>query len=80
MDRLDAVSLFVATVEAGRLSAAARRAGVPLLEPFEPPPWPVVHAGQGLLPVRAFLDFAAPRLKEGRGSTTAPFSFWPRLV
>ncbi|TIS32928.1 MAG: LysR family transcriptional regulator, partial [Mesorhizobium sp.] len=31
-------------------------------------PWPVhlVHAGQGLLPVklRAFLDFAAPRLKE----------------
>ncbi|RUY01194.1 LysR family transcriptional regulator, partial [Mesorhizobium sp. M7A.F.Ca.CA.004.04.1.1] len=31
-------------------------------------PWPVslVHAGHGLLPVklRAFLDFAAPRLKE----------------
>ncbi|TIN82907.1 MAG: LysR family transcriptional regulator, partial [Mesorhizobium sp.] len=39
-----------------------------VLEPFEPPPWPVnlLHAGQGLLPVklRAFLDFAAPRLKE----------------
>ncbi|RWD69107.1 LysR family transcriptional regulator [Mesorhizobium sp.] len=39
-----------------------------VLEPFEPPPWPVslVHAGQGRLPVklRAFLDFAAPRLKE----------------
>jgi DNA-binding transcriptional LysR family regulator len=38
-----------------------------LLEAFEPPAWPVslVHAGQGLLPlkVRAFLDFAAPRLK-----------------
>ncbi|MDX8523113.1 LysR family transcriptional regulator [Mesorhizobium sp. MSK_1335] len=39
-----------------------------VLEPFEPPSWPVslVHAGQGRLPVklRAFLDFAAPRLKE----------------
>ena len=49
---------------------AAVRAGTlrVLLEPFEPPPWPVslVHAGQGRLPVklRAFLDFAAPRLKE----------------
>jgi DNA-binding transcriptional LysR family regulator len=48
---------------------AAVRAGALrlVLEPFEPPPWPVslVHAGQGLLPVklRAFLDFAAPRLK-----------------
>ena len=49
---------------------AAARAGAlrVVLEPFEPPPWPVslVHAGQGRLPVklRAFLDFAAPRLKE----------------
>ncbi|RWO72752.1 MAG: LysR family transcriptional regulator [Mesorhizobium sp.] len=38
-----------------------------LLQEFEPAPWPVslVHAGHGLLPVklRAFLDFAAPRLK-----------------
>lgn len=48
---------------------AAVRAGAlqVVLEPFEPPPWPVslVHAGQGRLPVklRAFLDFAAPRLK-----------------
>jgi DNA-binding transcriptional LysR family regulator len=37
------------------------------LEPFEPMPWPVslVHAGQGLLALklRAFLDFATPRLK-----------------
>jgi DNA-binding transcriptional LysR family regulator len=37
------------------------------LEKFEPEPWPVslVHAGQGLLPLklRAFIDFAAPRLK-----------------
>lgn len=49
-----------AAVRAGTLSV--------VLEPFEPPPWPVslVHAGQGRLPVklRAFLDFAAPRLKE----------------
>jgi hypothetical protein len=37
------------------------------LQPFEARPWPVslVHAGQGPLPlkVRAFLDFAAPRLR-----------------
>lgn len=45
------------------------RAGtlVVALEAFEPPPSPVslVYAGQGLLPLklRAFLDFAAPRLK-----------------
>jgi len=49
---------------------AAVRAGtlVPILQQFEQQPWPVslVHAGQGLLPVklRAFLDFAAPRLRE----------------
>ncbi|MGY4305605.1 DNA-binding transcriptional LysR family regulator [Bradyrhizobium sp. USDA 4369] len=46
-------------VHAGRLQLA--------LESFEPPPAPVslVHAGQGLLPLklRAFLAFAAPRLK-----------------
>jgi DNA-binding transcriptional LysR family regulator len=39
-----------------------------VLEEFELAPWPVslVYAGQGLLPlkVRAFLDFATPRLKE----------------
>jgi DNA-binding transcriptional LysR family regulator len=37
------------------------------LQDFEPAPWPVslVHAGQPLLPIklRAFRDFAAPRLK-----------------
>ncbi|MER8479403.1 LysR family transcriptional regulator [Mesorhizobium sp. M0923] len=50
--------------------AAAVRSGTlrPVLQEFEPEPWPVslVHAGQGLLPVklRAFLDFAAPRLKQ----------------
>lgn len=38
-----------------------------LLEEFEHDPWPVslVHAGQGLLPLklRAFIDFAAPALR-----------------
>jgi DNA-binding transcriptional LysR family regulator len=49
--------------------AAALRAGALdiVLAPFEPAPWPVsiVHTGQGILPLklRAFLDFAAPRLK-----------------
>ncbi|PAQ08817.1 LysR family transcriptional regulator [Mesorhizobium temperatum] len=49
---------------------AAVRSGTlrTVLEAFEPQPWSVslVHAGQDLLPVklRAFLDFAAPRLKK----------------
>lgn len=49
--------------------AAARQAGTlaTALEDFEPPPWPVslVHAGHGAMPLklRAFLDFAVPRLK-----------------
>ena len=49
--------------------ASALRAGtlVLALEEFEPAPWPVslVYSGQGLLPLklRAFIDFAAPRLK-----------------
>ncbi|RUW58306.1 LysR family transcriptional regulator [Mesorhizobium sp. M7A.F.Ca.US.008.03.1.1] len=51
-------------IEAALRSGALRV----LLREFEPAPWPVslVHAGHGLLPVklRAFLDFAAPRLKE----------------
>jgi hypothetical protein len=38
------------------------------LTEFEPSPWPVslVFAGQRLLPlkVRAFLDFASPRLRK----------------
>ena len=48
---------------------AARQDGLLdiVLPDFEPEPWQVslVHAGQGLLPIklRAFLDFAAPRLK-----------------
>jgi DNA-binding transcriptional LysR family regulator len=40
---------------------------VRVLQPFEGPPEPVhlVHAGQGRLPMklRAFLDFASPRLR-----------------
>eukprot|EP01037_Dinobryon_pediforme_P020697 gene20697-21383_t len=49
--------------------ASALRAGALkiVLAPFEPAPWPIslVHSGQGILPLklRAFLDFAAPRLK-----------------
>ena len=48
--------------------------GIALTE-FEPPPWPVslVFAGQRLLPLklRAFLDFAAPRLRERLSERTA---------
>ena len=49
--------------------ADALRAGAlkTVLEGFEPVPWPIslVHTGQGILPLklRAFLDFAGPRLK-----------------
>jgi DNA-binding transcriptional LysR family regulator len=54
-------------IRAGTLAVA--------LQEFEPTPWPVslVYAGQGLLPLklRAFLDFAAPRLK-ARLSGDAP--------
>lgn len=48
---------------------SARRAGQLAieLEAFEPAPWPIhiVHAGQKPLPLklRAFVDFAVPRLK-----------------
>ena len=42
-----------------------------VLEAFEPPAWPLslVYSGQGLLPLklRAFLDFAVPRLKSRLG-------------
>ncbi|WP_158811637.1 LysR family transcriptional regulator [Beijerinckia sp. L45] len=49
--------------------ADAQRSGAleRVLQAFEPVPWPVslVYVGQGLLPLklRAFLDFAIPRLK-----------------
>jgi DNA-binding transcriptional LysR family regulator len=50
-----------------------------ILREFEPEPMPVhlVHAGQPLLPLklRAFLDFATPRLKaslEGRVGAPPP--------
>jgi DNA-binding transcriptional LysR family regulator len=54
-------------------AADALRAGKlhAVLEKFEPPVWPLslVYPGQGLLPLklRAFLDFAAPRLKSRLG-------------
>jgi DNA-binding transcriptional LysR family regulator len=55
----------VVSYQAAQALAAGRL--VALLEAFEPPPEPVslVHPGQGPLPlkVRAFLDFAAPRLR-----------------
>lgn len=57
--------------------ATAARTGalVTVLEDFEPAPWPVslVYSGGGLLPLklRAFLDFAAPRLKARLGETAA---------
>jgi DNA-binding transcriptional LysR family regulator len=57
--------------------ADALRAGelAVVLQDFEPAPWPVslVYAGQGLLPLklRAFIDFAAPRLKAGISSSAA---------
>ncbi|HEY8129645.1 MAG TPA: LysR family transcriptional regulator [Hyphomicrobium sp.] len=48
-------------------AARAERKLVIVLEPFEPAPAPVslVYGGHGLLPLklRAFLDFASPRLK-----------------
>jgi DNA-binding transcriptional LysR family regulator len=50
-------------------SAALCRSGklVRVLASYEPAPWPVslVHGARGLMPVklRAFLDFAAPRIK-----------------
>lgn len=58
----------------------AKRAGrlELVLEDYELPPWPVslVYAGQRLLPgkLRAFLDFAAPRLKERLADETALFA------
>ncbi|TIO06324.1 LysR family transcriptional regulator [Mesorhizobium sp.] len=57
---------ITAAVRSGTLCA--------VLEAFEPQPWPVslVHVRQGLLPVklRAFLDFAAPRLKKRLAQAT----------
>ena len=56
--------------------ANAMRAGTLALalQEFEAAPWPVslVHVGQRLLPLklRAFLDFAVPRLKAGLSATS----------
>jgi DNA-binding transcriptional LysR family regulator len=50
-------------------NAVAAGALTVVLQSFEPAPWPVslVYAGQRFLPLklRAFLDFAAPKLKAG---------------
>jgi len=60
--------------------ADAVRAGVldVVLQEFEPSPWPVslVHTGHRLLPykLRAFLDFATPRLKSRILDATIPAS------
>jgi DNA-binding transcriptional LysR family regulator len=55
----------VLSYQMAEAAAAGKLAAV--LEDFEPAPWPVslVYADQGLLPLklRAFLDFAVPRLK-----------------
>lgn len=63
-----AAGVGIARVLSYQVADAVRSGAVKLiLEDFEPEPWPVslVHAGRGLLPLklRAFLDFAAPRLK-----------------
>jgi DNA-binding transcriptional LysR family regulator len=55
----------ILSYQAARAIAAGQL--VPVLEAFQTPPRPVhlVHGGQSILPLklRAFLDFAAPRLK-----------------
>ncbi len=58
----------IARVLSYQVSGALKEGKLELaLQAFEAPSWPVslVHAGQGPLPlkVRAFLDFAAPRLR-----------------
>ncbi|TBW33433.1 LysR family transcriptional regulator [Siculibacillus lacustris] len=64
-------------------AAAAARAGTlqVLLEDLEPPPLPVnlVHTGERLLPLklRAFLDFATPRVKAHLAEATCVF-LWPK--
>jgi len=63
-----AAGVGVARVLSYQVAGALRAGTLTLvLRKFEPPPAPVslVHAGQGLLPLklRAFLDFAAPLLK-----------------
>jgi DNA-binding transcriptional LysR family regulator len=61
-------SIGITRVLSYQAAAAIRAAALAVtLEDFEPRPWPVslVQTGQPLLPlkVRAFLDFATPRLK-----------------
>jgi DNA-binding transcriptional LysR family regulator len=69
-------SVGITRVLSYQLESALRAGTVALaLREFEPAPWPVslVYMGQGLLPlkVRAFLDYAGPRLKAGLAATSA---------
>jgi DNA-binding transcriptional LysR family regulator len=61
--------LGITRVLSYQIATAVRAGALAIVLPeFEPSPWPVslVFAGQGLLPLklRAFLDFATPRLRE----------------
>jgi DNA-binding transcriptional LysR family regulator len=61
--------LGITRVLSYQIATAVRAGALAIVLPeFEPSPWPVslVFAGQGHLPLklRAFLDFAAPRLRE----------------
>ena len=63
-----AAGLGVTRVLSYQVAGALRAAAVVALQDFERAPAPVslVYPGQGLLPLklRAFLDFAAPRLRQ----------------
>jgi DNA-binding transcriptional LysR family regulator len=69
----EAFSYYVAdSIKSGEL--------VPLLQDFQPPPWPLsfVYSPNRFMPVklRAFLDFALPRLRARLGDL--PKSIAPR--
>jgi DNA-binding transcriptional LysR family regulator len=67
--------LGITRVLSYQVSEACRSGALKVvLAAHEPPPWPVslVHAGQGILPLklRAFIDFAAPRLRARLASSS----------
>ena len=75
---IDAViaGIGITRVLSYQIAAAIRaRALAIALREFEPPPWPVhlVYTGGRLLPLklRAFLDFAGPRLRARLAESTA---------
>ena len=68
--------LGITRVLSYQVAAAVRAGALAIVLPeFEPSPWPVslVFAGQWLLPLklRAFVDFATPRLREGLSERAA---------